>query len=81
MSGWRRIFDRASVDRLYADLERALRELNEEELTKAQAEIAALQRTPSIRAHMVAKTMAELQSQASQVLKIRALSEDGSTST
>jgi hypothetical protein len=37
-----------ATDRLYADLERAFRELNQEALKKAQGEVAALQRGPQI---------------------------------
>jgi hypothetical protein len=58
----------SAVDRLYADLERAFRELNQDELARAHAEIAALQRTPSIQTRAVPKTVAELQGQASEVL-------------
>src|SRR5690242_4178258 len=38
----------SAFDRLYADLERAFRELNQDELRKAQTEVAALQRGPHI---------------------------------
>src|SRR5579872_6711879 len=40
----------SATDRLYADLERAMRALNAEEVAKAQTGIAALQRTAQIEA-------------------------------
>jgi len=58
----------SAFDRLYADLERAFRELNQEELKKAQAEVAALQRGPHIATSTVSGTASEMTKEASEVL-------------
>ena len=58
----------SSVDRLYADLERALREINPDQVKTAQTELAALQRGPHIAASVVPKTAADMQKEASEVL-------------
>jgi hypothetical protein len=57
-----------AMDRLYTDLERALRAFNEEELKKAQEKVAALQRGPHISAAVVPNTVANLQREASELL-------------
>jgi hypothetical protein len=58
----------SSVDRLYADLERAFREINPDQVKAAQAELATLQRGPHIAASIVPKTTADMQKEASEVL-------------
>jgi hypothetical protein len=58
----------AAGDRLYADLERALRELRADELKRAQDQIAALHRGPHIAAAMVPATVAQISEQAAEVM-------------
>jgi hypothetical protein len=50
----------SSMDRLYADLERALREPNQEALRTAQAEVAALQRGPQITSSLAPQRTMEM---------------------
>lgn len=58
----------SAMDRLYADLERAMRALNSEEVQKAQGQIAALQRTPQVDTHLVPSAVAHLREEASELL-------------
>jgi hypothetical protein len=58
----------SATDRLYADLERAMRALNAAEVAKAQNEIAALQRTPQIDTHLVPSAVSSLRDEASELL-------------
>lgn len=57
-----------AFDRLYADLERAFRELNQEELRRAQTEVAALQRGPHVSTAVIAGTAEQMKREASEVL-------------
>lgn len=58
----------SASDRLYADLERAFRELKKEDLEKAQALIAAYQRGPSIKSGAIPQTLKEVSDQAAEVM-------------
>lgn len=58
----------SGIDRLYADLERAMRALNASEVSRAQTEIAALQRTAQIDARLVPGQVASLGDEASELL-------------
>jgi hypothetical protein len=58
----------SAIDRLYADLERAMRALNPEAITKAQAEIAALMRTPYIDVRLIQKSVSELRDDVNELL-------------
>jgi hypothetical protein len=58
----------STMDRLYADLERAMRALNSAEVQKAQQEIAALQRTPQVDAHLVMGRLSSLSDEAGELL-------------
>jgi hypothetical protein len=58
----------SAVDRLYADLERALREINQQALQKAQTELAALQRGTHISTGFVPATTEEMKREAGEVL-------------
>lgn len=58
----------SAVDRLYADLERAFREINQDALRKAQAEVAALQRGLHISTELVPGSADEMKRQAGEVL-------------
>src|SRR5262249_28271560 len=58
----------SGTDRLYADLERAMRVLNSSEVAKAQSEIAALQRTPQIDTHLVPSMVSDLRAEADELL-------------
>jgi hypothetical protein len=57
-----------AVDRLYADLERAMRALNAQDVQNAQKEIAALQRTPQVDSHLVSTAVSNLRDEASELL-------------
>jgi hypothetical protein len=48
------------MDRLYADLERAMRALNAADVANAQNEIAALQRTAQVDARLVPSQVSSL---------------------
>jgi hypothetical protein len=58
----------SAMDRLYADLERAMRSLNPEAITKAQAEIAALMRTPYIDVRLIQQSVSELKDDVNELL-------------
>lgn len=58
----------SATDRLYADLERAMRALNAKDVTDAQNEIAALQRTAQIDARLVPSQVGTLRDEASELL-------------
>jgi hypothetical protein len=58
----------SATDRLYADLERAMRALNASDVAKAQSEIAALQRTAQIDARLVPSHVNNLREEASELL-------------
>jgi hypothetical protein len=59
----------SATDRLYADLERAFRELNQDDLLKAQNEIAALRRGPHIDpTTLVPRNTAEIRRGADEVI-------------
>lgn len=58
----------SAMDRLYADLERAMRTLNPEAITAAQAEIAALMRTPYIDVRLVQRNVSELKEDVNELL-------------
>jgi hypothetical protein len=58
----------SATDRLYADLERAMRALNATEVAKAQNEIAALQRTAQIETRLVPGQVGTLRDEASELL-------------
>ncbi len=58
----------SGMDRLYADLERALRAYNQQELSRAQEELGALQRGSHVPTSIAPGTIAEIQEQAAQVL-------------
>ena len=56
------------MDRLYADFERALRELGKDELSQAQEHLARLQRGPQIASRSVTGSVAVLQEAATELL-------------
>ena len=58
----------SATDRLYADLERAMRALSANDVAKAQNEIAALQRTAQIDSHLVPSQVSSLRDEASELL-------------
>jgi len=58
----------SATDRLYADLERAMRVLNAKDVLKAQNEIAALQRTQQIDTQLVPSQVSSLSDEASELL-------------
>ncbi|QND73155.1 hypothetical protein [Tardiphaga robiniae] len=58
----------SGTDRLYADLERAFRELKQDELAAAQAQIAALHRGPHIAAAALPQTASEMSKTAGEVM-------------
>ncbi|WP_271595931.1 WD40 repeat domain-containing protein [Bradyrhizobium sp. CCBAU 25360] len=58
----------SAMDRLYADLERAMRSLNPEVITNAQAEIAALMRTPYIDVRLIQQSVSELKDDVNELL-------------
>lgn len=58
----------SAMDRLYADLERALRSLNPEVIISAQAEIAALMRTPYIDVRLIQQSVLELKDDVNELL-------------
>jgi hypothetical protein len=58
----------SALDRLYTDLDGALREINQDDLKKAQAEVAALQRGLNISSTLVPGTTNEMKAEASEVL-------------
>ncbi|OSI70981.1 hypothetical protein BSZ21_10245 [Bradyrhizobium canariense] len=58
----------AAGDRLYADLERAFRELKRDELEAAQAHIAALHRGPHISSSSVPQTLDAMSESAGEVI-------------
>src|SRR5262249_37190088 len=58
----------SAVDRLYADLERALRAINQDELKEAQAEVAALHRGPRLSTAIAPATTEAMKKEAGEVL-------------
>jgi len=58
----------SAMDRLYADLERAMRVINSGDVQKAQSEIATLQRTAQVDAHLVPSAVSQLQNEAGELL-------------
>ncbi|MBW5440735.1 hypothetical protein FXB41_40135 [Bradyrhizobium canariense] len=58
----------SAMDRLYADLERAMRSLNPEVIISAQAEIAALMRTPYIDVRLIQQSVLELKDDVNELL-------------
>lgn len=58
----------AAGDRLYADLERAFRELKRDDLDAAQLNIAAVYRTPHISSAVIPQTLEEMSKSAVEVI-------------
>jgi hypothetical protein len=58
----------SGMDRLYADFERALRELGKDELSKAQEHLARLQRGPQVASKSVVGNVTVLQEAATELL-------------
>jgi hypothetical protein len=58
----------SAMDRLYVDLERAMRALNAADVAKAHNEIAALQRTAQIESRIVPSQISSLREEASELL-------------
>src|SRR5438270_201294 len=58
----------SATDRLYTDLERAMRALNATEVAKAHNEIAALQRTAQIDARLIPSQLNDLREEATELL-------------
>jgi hypothetical protein len=58
----------SSMDRLYADLERAMHSFDVSAVTKAHAEIAALMRTPYIDTRLIQRDVSELKAEVNELL-------------